>query len=123
MTIFQSSYHRLLVDDLPPSGVDDNPTRFHQPDPIFTNETNRFWSERHVDAQDIRLPQHVLYALEILAVLGRVAILLPRMVNDPHWECVRENGETHPDTTQAEDTERLSSDIVSFRADSFRFPM
>jgi hypothetical protein len=123
MTIFQCLYHHFLVNDLPPSGVDDNPTGFHQPDPIFTNETNSFWSEQHVDAQDIRLPQHVLYMLEILAVLGRTGILLPRMVNDLHRECMRKNSEMHPNTTQAEDSKHLSGDIMSFRADSFQFPM
>jgi hypothetical protein len=59
----QSSKARIVASSSPPQSgaiVDDRTGS----DPSFTNQTNRVWSKRHMDAQDVSLPQHLLFILE-----------------------------------------------------------
>ena len=121
MTIFQSSYHRLLLNNLPASGVDYDRSRFQQPNPSFTYQTNRIRFEGHMNTQDVRLSKHLFYVLKIFET-PRLGILAPWMVDDAHRERMCQNREAHPDASEAENCESFACNVVSSRTDSFRFP-
>lgn len=99
MTIFQSSDHCLFVNDFSSRCVDDNCSWFQSPNPFLADETNGFWAQRYMYAQYVGLGQHIFNLLKILTEGWRGRVSASRVVNDTHWECMRQDSQTSPNSS------------------------
>lgn len=103
MAILKGSNHRSFVDHLSTSGVNDNASRFQGPDPFFADEANGFLSERHMDAQNVRLSKHLFHVLEVLAEIRGIGAFISGVINDAHWEGMSQNSQTCSNPSKSED--------------------
>lgn len=75
-----------------------------------------------MNAEDVRLPQHLLYVFKILAILGGVGVFISGVVNDAHGECVCKGRDPQSDAPKTKNCEGFACDITSFRTNSTRLP-
>lgn len=122
MPVFQSANHGVFIDHFATGCVDDDATPLHRPDLLLAHEVSRIGTQRDMQAEDVRLLEELVHALDVLAPLGRVRDLAPGVVDDAHGEGTDEMGETEADPAEAEDAERASREVVRLARGYRRFP-